>query len=643
MKQKYKENDEHEMTEVLLKGGELYHPSDDNVRDANVSDYKQIYKEAEKNPVKFWTTAAEELFWYKKWTKAFDDSKKPFYSWFVGGKTNIFTNALERHQKTAVKNKTAILWEGDGSEKKSLTYEELFNEVNKLAASFKNLGIEKGDRVAIYMPNIPETAVAMLACLKLGAIHSVVYAGFSAQALRNRIKDAQAKIVVTVDNGFRRGKVLPLKKIVDEALEQDSESVQKVVVVKHSEEPTNFVDGRDLWYHDLIKNDLPVPETEIMDSDDPAFILYTSGTTGTPKGVVHSHGGYMVGVWRTIKWVFDLKDNDIYWCTADPGWITGHSYIVYGPLMAGVTTVMYEGAPDYPKNDRIWEMIARYKVTVFYTAPTLVRLMAKYGDEEVKKHDMSSLRLLGSVGEPINPEAWKWYYEKVGGSRCPIMDTWWQTETGMHIITPLPSVPLKPGSAYKPFPGIVADVVDKNGKPVPVGKGGFLVIKNSWPAQLKTLYHNPKRYLDTYYEKIPGGVYTTGDIARKDEDGYFWIQGRSDDVLKIAGHRISNAEIESAIVSHASVTEAGVIGKPHPIKGESAKAFVILKSGVTGSLELIDSIKKHIRTSIGPIAVTDEIEFVEKLPKTRSGKIMRRVLRAQELGEEVGDTSTLED
>ncbi|OGE80428.1 MAG: acetyl-coenzyme A synthetase, partial [Candidatus Doudnabacteria bacterium RIFCSPHIGHO2_01_FULL_43_23] len=448
---------------------------------------------------------------------------------------------------------------------------------------------------------------------------------------------------VTVDNGFRRGKVLPLKKIVDEALEQDSESVQKVVVVKHSEEPTNFVDGRDLWYHDLIKNDLPVPETEIMDSDDPAFILYTSGTTGTPKGVVHSHGGYMVGVWRTIKWVFDLKDNDIYWCTADPGWITGHSYIVYGPLMAGVTTVMYEGAPDYPKNDRIWEMIARYKVTVFYTAPTLVRLMAKYGDEEVKKHDMSSLRLLGSVGEPINPEAWKWYYEKVGGSRCPIMDTWWQTETGMHIITPLPSVPLKPGSAYKPFPGIVADVVDKNGKPVPVGKGGFLVIKNSWPAQLKTLYHNPKRYLDTYYEKIPGGVYTTGDIARKDEDGYFWIQGRSDDVLKIAGHRISNAEIESAIVSHASVTEAGVIGKPHPIKGESAKAFVILKSGVTGSLELIDSIKKHIRTSIGPIAVTDEIEFVEKLPKTRSGKIMRRVLRAQELGEEVGDTSTLED
>ena len=630
-------------TDVLLSEGEFYYPSEEVKKHANVKNYEAIYKAAKEDPVKFWEQAAEELFWHKKWTKVFDDSKKPFYSWFVEGKCNLFTNALERHQNTPVKDKIAILWEGENGDTRKISYAELYDLVNRFAAVLKKLGIKKGERVAVYLPNVPEVAVTMLACVKLGAIHSVVYAGFSAAALRKRIKDAQAKVVVTIDWSYRRGKSICLKKIVDEALKEECDSVKKVIVVKHGSEAVEFNPEKDAWYHELMEEKLPVPETEVMDSEDPAFILYTSGTTGTPKGVVHAHGGYMVGVYRTIKWVFDLKADDIYWCTADPGWITGHSYIVYGPLMAGVTTIQYEGVPDFPKNDRIWEMIERYKVNVLYTAPTLIRLMAKYGEEGVKKHDLSSLRILGSVGEPINPEAWRWYYEHVGQKRCPIMDTWWQTETGMNIITPLPVVPLKAGSAFRPFPGIVADIVDKDGKPVPEGQGGFLVIKNSWPAQLKTLYHNPQRYLKTYYEKIPGGVYTTGDLARKDKDGYFWIQGRADDVLNISGHRISNAEIESAIVAHEAVSEAGVIGKPHPIKGEIAKAFVILKAGYEPSEELVQSIKKHIRKTIGPLAVTEEVEFVDKLPKTRSGKIMRRILRAQELGEELGDTSTLED
>jgi acetyl-CoA synthetase len=447
--------------------------------------------------------------------------------------------------------------------------------------------------------------------------------------------------VVTADFGYRRGKRVPLKAIVDEALSSECESIQHCIYVRRDTEAINVVTGRDLEFSELMKEQLPDPKTEIMDSEDPAFILYTSGTTGTPKGVVHAHGGYMVGVYRTITWVFDLKPNDVYWCTADPGWITGHSYIIYGPLMAGITSIMYEGVPDYPKEDHIWEIIERNKVTILYTAPTLVRMMAKYGDAGPAKHDLSSLRLLGSVGEPINPEAWKWFYQHVGKSRCPIMDTWWQTETGMHMITPLPVVPLKPGSAFRPFPGIIADVVDKDGKPVEVGKGGYLVIKNSWPAQLKTLFRNPKRYLETYYEKIPGW-YDTGDLARKDKDGYFWLQGRSDDVMNISGHRLASAEIESAIVSHPAVAEAGVIAKPHQIKGSVAKAFVILKAGQTPSEELIASIKAHIKKTIGPLAVTEEIEFVDKLPKTRSGKIMRRVLRAQELGEDPGDVSTLE-
>ena len=639
---KKKEKKEAGTTEVLLNENAVYTTSSKTDISDYLKDYQGIYKKADADPVAFWEEAAKELVWQKYWKKTFDDSKKPFYSWFVGGQCNIFTNALERHQNEKTKNKLAILWEGEDGSKRSLSYEKLFQKANQFAAVLADLGVGKGDRVAIYLPNIPEAAIAMLACLKLGAIHSVVYAGFSAQALRKRVKDAEAKIVVTSDFTFRRGKAIPLKAIVDEALSEDGESVKNVIVVKRGGGEAKWKSGLDLVWEEVMQKKLPIPKTEVMDSEDPAFILYTSGTTGTPKGVVHAHGGYMVGVSRTIKWVFDLRSTDVYWCTADPGWITGHSYIVYGPLMAGITTIMFEGAPDYPTTDRLWKMVSDYKVNVFYTAPTLIRLMAKYGSADPKKHDLSSLRILGSVGEPINPEAWRWYYENIGGSRCPIMDTWWQTETGMHMITPLPSVPLKPGSAFRPFPGIKAEVVDKEGKEVPEGKGGHLVIKGSWPAQLKTLFHNPKRYLETYYEKIPG-YYETGDLARRDKEGYFWIQGRSDDVLKISGHRISNAEIESAIVSHTDVSEAGVIGKPHPVKGETAKAFIILKAGKTGSPELGEAIKQHIKKTIGSIAVTDEIEFVEKLPKTRSGKIMRRVLRAQELGEDLGDTSTLED
>jgi len=599
-------------------------------------------QKAESDPEAFWEEAAEELEWAKKWEKVLDDSKKPFYKWFVGSKCNIFQNALERHQDTDIKNKTAIISEQEGGRVKELTYGELYEQVNKFASALKKLGIGKGDRVAVYLPNIPETAITMLACAKLGAIHSVVYAGFSHIALRDRINDAEAKILVTSNGSVRRGKIVKLKDTCDQAVAEDCPSIEKMIVVNNVEEKVEMKEGRDIWFEDVIEEADSDVETEILDGNEPLFVLYTSGTTSKPKGVVHDHAGYMVGINRTLKWVFDVKDDDIYWCTADPGWITGHSYIIYGPLIAGITTIMYEGVPDHPENDRIWEMIERHKVTILYTAPTLVRLMMKYGDEPPKKHNLSTLRLLGSVGEPINPEAWRWYYKIIGEERCPIMDTWWQTETGMFMLTPLPTASLKAGSVTKPFPSIKASVVDKKGKRVPVGKGGFLVIENPWPAMLINLWNNPKRYLETYWEKIPN-VYTTGDIGFVDKDGYFWIQGRADDVMNIAGHRIGTAEIESALVSHEAVVEAGVIGKPHPIKGESAKAFVILKKGFEPSDELIASLKKQIRTNLGPIAIVDEIDFVDKLPKTRSGKIMRRVLKAQELGLPLGDISTLED
>jgi acetyl-CoA synthetase len=470
-------------------------------------------------------------------------------------------------------------------------------------------------------------------------MHSVVYAGFSAQALADRILDAKAKIVFTADGSWRRGKPVDLKHTVDEAVAL-SKSVKKVIVVKNNKQAVDFVPGRDVWYDDFVKGQPTEAKCAQMDSEDPAFVLYTSGTTSKPKGIVHVHGGYPVGVLRTIRWVFDLKGDEIFWCTADPGWITGHSYIIYGPLLAGITTVQYEGVPDMPEPDRIWAMVDKYKVNVLYTAPTLIRAMMKYGNEWPDKHPMESLRILGSVGEPINPEAWKWYYQHIGKRRCPIMDTWWQTETGMNMITPLPSAPLKAGSACKPFPGIIAEVVDKKGKKVPVGKGGYLVILNQWPSMIRTIFNSPERYLKTYWKEIKG-VYFAGDIAFKDKDGYFWIQGRSDDVLKVAGHRIGTAEVEASFNSHPAIVETGVIGVPDPVKGEVIKAFVILKTGHTGSDELKADIVKHVRKSIGPVAVIKDIEFTDKLPKTRSGKIMRRVLKAKELGLPLGDTSSL--
>lgn len=631
-----------ELTEVLLKEEKIYQPAAKVVKSANIKDYEAVAKKALADPEGFWEEAAKELDWYQPWQKVLDKSKAPFFSWFKGGKCNIVQNALDRHQKSAVKDKIAIMAENENGERRTLTYGQLYEEVNKLALGFKKLGIKKGDRLSVYMPNIPEVAITMLACAKIGAVHSVVYAGFSYLALRDRINDAQSKIIVTVDGGIRRGKAVLLKETVDQAIAQDCPSVEKVIVVKHSGQAINFNPERDIWYNDLISDVSGECPTEVMDAEDTLFILYTSGTTAKPKGIVHAHGGYMVGVFRTMKWVFDIKDNDIFWCTADPGWVTGHSYIIYGPLMLGITTVLYTSVPDYPEPDRIWSMVEKYKVSILYTAPTLIRLMMKYGDDWPAKHKMSSLRMLGSVGEPINPEAWRWYYKFIGKEKCPIMDTWWQTETGMFMITPLSVMPLKAGSATKPFPGIQAEVVDEKGNIAPIGKGGLLVIKNPWPAMLKTIFNNPERYKETYWEKIPG-YYLTGDIARRDKDGYFWLQGRADDVLKISGHRIGTAEIESALVSHEAVAEAGVIGKPHPVKGETAKAFVILKKGHQPSAELVAALKEHLKTTIGPMVITDEIEFVDKLPKTRSGKIMRRVLKAKELGLPLGDISTLEE
>jgi acetyl-CoA synthetase len=628
-----------ELTEVLSKEQKLYKPSRKILKTANVKNYEQTLGQARLNPRKFWAEAAEDVHWFKKWNKIFDSSNKPFYKWFVGGKINRAYNALDRHMGTPVENKIAILWEDEMNRQRQYTYRQLYDEVNQLVNALKKLKVKKGDRIAVYMPNIPETAIILLASAKLGAMHSVVYAGYSARALEERIKDAQAKILFTADGSFRRGKVINLKSIADSAI-KNCPSLKKVVVIKNNQQRVKFNKKREIWYHQLIKGQSTRAKCAQTDAEDPAFVLYTSGTTSKPKGVIHVHGGYAVNVLRTIKWVFDLHGHEVFWCTADPGWITGHSYIIYGPLMAGITTLMYEGVPDIPKPDRIWQIVEKYKVNVLYTAPTLIRLMMKYGNKWPRKHKMKSLRILGSVGEPINPEAWKWFYKYVGKNKCPIMDTWWQTETGANMITPLPSAPLKAGSAGKPFPGILADVVDKKGKHVPAGKGGYLVIKNQWPAMIRNIFNDPKRFKKTYWSQVKG-VYFTGDVAFRDKDGYFWIQGRSDDVLKIAGHRLGTAEIESAFVHHPSVVEAGVIGLPDPIKGESIKAFVILKQGVKPTEKLKDELRKTLRVTIGPVAVIKDIEFVEKLPKTRSGKIMRRVLKAKELGQPLGDTSAL--
>ncbi len=636
---------ESKVIESLLKVGEAYEPPASFREKAWVKD-DSVYRKAEENFIAFWDEIAKtEVDWFEPYERVLDDSNAPFYKWFVGGKINITYNCLDRQVNSPRKNKVAIIWQGEPEEdKRIITYYELYRRVCRFANALKKLGVKKGDRVTIYMGMVPELPVAMLACARIGAIHSVVFGGFSATALRDRINDAQAKIVVTMDGFYRRGKVINAKSIVDEALEE-APSVQNVVVLKRAGNNIEMAEGRDLWWHELQYGVRTECTPEVVDSEHPLFILYTSGTTGKPKGVLHVHGGYNVGTHITTKWVFDLKDEDIFWCTADIGWITGHSYIVYGPLSVGATVLMYEGAPDYPQPDRWWSIIERYGVTVFYTAPTAIRFFMRLGEEWPKKHDLSTLRLLGTVGEPINPEAWKWYYRYIGNERCPIVDTWWQTETGIILITPLPGVTkLKPGSATLPFPGIAAEVYDDDGNPVPPNTGGKLVITRPWPAMLRTLWGNPERYVKQYWSAYKGRlVYFTGDGARKDEDGYFWVIGRIDDVLNVSGHRIGTAELESALVAHKAVSEAAVIGKPHEVKGEVPVAFVVLKAGIEPGRDLKKELKEWVRKEIGPIATPEEIHFLDKLPKTRSGKIMRRILRSLEKGEAVGDITTLED
>ncbi len=641
---KEKVQPEKETTEALLAEGRVFRPLPQLVADANLNpnDYEDAVKQGRSDLEAFWGEAAHELNWFKQWDKVLDRSDAPFFNWFAGGKTNIAYNALDRHVKTHRKNKVAIIFENESGARERMTYYDLYRAANKFANVLKSLGIRKGDRVAIYLPNIPEIAVVMLGCAKIGAIHSVVYEGFSALALREQINHAEARLVVTVDGFHRNGKVIKLKEAVDEAMTA-SPTVETVVVVQRAGIEIDMSDGRYLWFHDLMDGEPAEFETEEMDANDPLYILYTSGTTGKPKGVVHSHGGYMVGLNRTLKWVFDIKETDIFWCAVDPGWVTGHSYTIYGPLIIGTTTVMYEGYPLFPGPDRMWQIIEKYGVNILYTTPTTIRMLMRFGSQYPKKHDLSTLRLLGTVGEPINPEAWVWYYENIGNQNCPVMDTWWQTETGMFMVAPTPCNVLKPGSAFKAFPGVHVDVVDANGEPVEPGKGGHVVVKEPWPAMLTTLYKDPEKYKEIYWSKFPG-MYLAGDIATKDTDGYFWFQGRSDDVLKIAGHRIGTAEVESALVSHKHVAESACIGVPDKIRGEVAKIFVILKEGVEKDEDsLVNELKAHVRRVLGPVVVIRGIDFVDKLPKTRSGKIMRRVLKARELGLKEGDLSTLED
>ncbi|MGQ9781445.1 MAG: acetate--CoA ligase [Nitrososphaeria archaeon] len=598
------------------------------------------------NLEKYWDEKARALDWFKTWEKVLDESKKPFYDWFVGGKINASYNCLDRHIKTGKKNKVAYIWEGENGESRTITYNQLYHEVNRFAKVLQDFGVKKGDRIAMYLPMIPELPITMLAASRLGAPHVVVFSGFSAEALADRINNAGARVLITADGSLRRGKVVELKKIADQALEK-SPTVEKVVVVKYAGQQVPMREGRDVWYNEAMAKVPPsvYVQPEPLDSSDPLFLLYTSGTTGKPKGVQHGTGGYLVWVYWTLKWAFDLNETDIWWCTADIGWITGHSYVVYAPLMYGTTTFMYDGAPDYPQPDRWWSMVEAHGVTVLYTSPTAIRMFMKFGDEWVYKHDVSSLRALGTVGEPINPEAWLWYFKVLGKEKLPIIDTWWQTETGGFMISPtlgIELVPLKPGSATFPLPGIVAEVYDDNGAQVPVGERGYLVIKTPWPGMLQTLWQDPERYKMVYYGRFPG-VYYTSDYAIRDPEGYIWFLGRADEVLKVAGHRIGTIEIESALVSHRSVAEAAVIGKPDEIKGDVPVAFIVLRRDFTPSDELKTELSKHVRTTVGPIAVPADVIFVDKLPKTRSGKIMRRLLKAIVGGATLGDISTLED
>ncbi|HLJ92910.1 MAG TPA: acetate--CoA ligase [Gemmataceae bacterium] len=608
----------------------------------SLADYEQLWQRGKDDPEGFWADQAEQLHWFERWNKVLVWNE-PHAQWFVGGKLNASYNCLDRHLQGPRKNKAAIIWEGEPGDSRVLRYQDLHREVCKFANVLKGLGVQKGDRVALYMPMIPELVIAMLACARIGAPHSIVFGGFSADAVADRNNDAKAKLLITADGGWRRGKIIPLKQNVDAALNR-SPTVEKCIVYNRCNQPVEMKPGRDLWWHELMADASADCPAEPLDSEHPLYLLYTSGSTGKPKGVLHTTAGYLLGCALTHRWVFDLREDDTYWCTADIGWVTGHSYIVYGPLANGATTVMYEGAPNYPREDRFWALIEKYRVNTFYTAPTAIRAFIKWGDQWPKKHDLSSLRLLGTVGEPINPEAWIWYHEVIGNKRCPIVDTWWQTETGMIMITPLPgAIPTKPGSATRPFPGVVAEVVDKQGNPVPQNQGGLLVLRKPWPAMIRTIYGDDQRYRQQYWGQVPH-VYFTADGARQDQDGYFWIMGRVDDVLNVAGHRLSTMEIESALVHHAKVAEAAVVGRPDEIKGEGIACFVTLKSGNPPSEELKKDLREHVVKEIGALARPDDIRFTDALPKTRSGKIMRRLLRDIAGGKQTSqDTTTLED
>jgi len=611
-------------------------------RISSLAQYKRIYKESIQSPSKFWSKEAKELHWQKKWSKVLQWTP-PFAKWFVGGKINASENCLDRHLTGPRKNKAAIIWEGEPGETRTITYAQLHREVCKFANVLKDQGVKKRDRVIIYMPMVPEAAVAMLACARIGAVHSVVFGGFSATSILDRVEDSGASAIITADGGWRRGKVVPLKANVDEALKK-SKLVKKVIVLERCENEVKMKRGRDVWWHKAMETastDCPPAQ---LDSEHPLYILYTSGSTGKPKGILHTTGGYLTGTYSTTKYIFDIRDDDIYWCTADVGWVTGHSYIVYGPLLNGATCLMYEGAPNFPDFSRFWDIIERHGVTIFYTAPTAIRAFIKAGDHLPEAHDLSSLRLLGSVGEPINPEAWMWYHEKIGGGKCPIVDTWWQTETGAIMISPLPgATPTKPGTATLPFFGIDAAILDETGKECKANEGGRLVIRKPWPSMLRTIYGDKRRYKKTYWNDYDG-IYTAGDGARRDNDGNFWIVGRLDDVLNVSGHRLGTAEVESALVSHPSIAEAAVVGRPDEIKGQGVVAFVTVKEGIKHGTKLAQALRSHVSNEIGPIAKPDDIRFTSALPKTRSGKIMRRLLKEICAGGKIsGDTTTLED
>jgi acetyl-CoA synthetase len=615
------------------------------VREKGYQSFEDLYQWTIADPQAFWSDMATRFVdWYQPWEEVLDESEAPFYKWFVGGKINAVHNAIDRHATGPLADKIAIIWESEQGETKTYTYAHLAQEVNRFANMLKASGVQKGDRVTVYLSRVPELVIAMLGIVKIGAMHSVVYGGFSTDALHSRIIDAQSKVLVTGDGGYMNNKIVELKKITDEAVDRAADVVERVIVLRRTGHDIAMREGRDVWWHELAAQpgmDDPCP-TEQMDAEDPMFMLYTSGTTGAPKGLVHTCGGYQVQVAATLHFTFDLKPDDVYWCAADPGWITGHSYIVYGPLILGATQVIYEGAPTYPTPGRWWDIAQKYGVTILYTAPTAIRSLMRFGDDVPAKYDLSKLRLLGSVGEPINPEAWRWYHRAVGSERCPVMDTWWQTETGAFMITPNPTTPLKPGSGTKPFLGIEADVLTEEGQPASGEDDGLLVIKKPWPAMLRTIYGDPQRYVDQYWSRLPG-YYTAGDAARKDEDGYFWVIGRIDDVIKVSGYRLGTAEVESALVSHPAVAEAAAIGLPHELKGNAIHTYVILRQGHEGSDALADELRKHVGKELGPIARPEAVNFVPNLPKTRSGKIMRRVLKARALGLPEGDKSTLEE